>query len=681
MAFAAVHFPVDKDQSQFPLWPDNDELPVTNDNFFDQFLTFDAGDAATLGGDVLEDPPSPSILLESLEKESGGSPIGPLTIPPDSSHTESPVTPPTSHPVAIEALPTLANHVSPDPTVPTALAGDPILSNGSISDSELLHLEGISLQSSPPRRNVTAPSTPLHATAPLSPQKRSRFVDAYATVRRALPRFKPAKQEQPPQLDMADLDAIFADPKSGFDTFDLNYDEFASPTETMAQDPIGLDGLPVTPPLSSRIGFITGNLDDPFCDDVIDVPAVINPAKQLDISTPVDTPLTNEEAFFANHVAAPVNMNVSSFRQPQKAYRSTSSAEWPMEGILTDLKFNEDSSLWSSAPSSAYVTDSANSGTIASPGWWEPPQVGELSHAEPTHHRATNGNGVHSSAGHNFAIHSQQAELPYEINADMSGLMIHMPQPRTPQAAVLNINDHMLGTPAAPPSSYHIQRTPVLGRSHGHHYQQPHSSSKHGHTDRRPRPRAPSSGARHHGGAHTSPRKLHHSVSLGSLREEPPSPSPMSRHHHHPHHGYHGVPHHGSSSSSGSSSHHHHQERRQHRSSSLTMRKQRSFTRQHHHSSSKGESRTTSASATFAAGSGGGGGGGEDGGGLGGGFSFVNYDPSHGAQLMTGVAPSGSSKTKARREKEQAERSARELQLALNGDASILSKLIGKLTS
>ncbi|KAK3897838.1 hypothetical protein C8A05DRAFT_19474, partial [Staphylotrichum tortipilum] len=35
---------------------------------------------------------------------------------------------------------------------------------------------------------------------------------------------------------------------------------------------------------------------------------------------------------------------------------------------------------------------------------------------------------------------------------------------------------------------------------------------------------------------------------------------------------------------------------------------------------------------------------------------FVNYTPQDHALLMTGVAPSGSSKTKARREREAAER-------------------------
>lgn len=44
---------------------------------------------------------------------------------------------------------------------------------------------------------------------------------------------------------------------------------------------------------------------------------------------------------------------------------------------------------------------------------------------------------------------------------------------------------------------------------------------------------------------------------------------------------------------------------------------------------------------------------------------FVNFTPSDGGLLMTGVAPSGSSKTKARREREAMERRRRLSEAAL----------------
>lgn len=94
-----------------------------------------------------------------------------------------------------------------------------------------------------------------------------------------------------------------------------------------------------------------------------------------------------------------------------------------------------------------------------------------------------------------------------------------------------------------------------------------------------------------------------------------------------------------------------------HRSSSMSVRKQRSWSRREprtpnphqHHSFSAGSGCNTPATAatTPKSVSFGGGGGGVD---------FVNFTPSDKNVLMMGVAPSGSSKTKARREKEAVER-------------------------
>ncbi|TGJ84938.1 hypothetical protein E0Z10_g3847 [Xylaria hypoxylon] len=649
MAFTALQFPLDKDQNQLSLWSDNDELAITGDNFFDQFVTFDAGDAATFGGEVFEDPPSPSILLDSLKSELSNPSSQPLGLSHDFFHAEAAAG--TIEPIAFAPDTISADQVDPNSAVLAALAEDPILSNGSISDSELLRLEGISLKSSPLRGNVTIPSSPSHATlAPSSPRKHSRFVESiYATIRRAVHPSKPAKQEQYQPIDMASLDAFFDDPRSGLDIFDLNYDEFADPIIPIKQEPVDSHGLPLSPPLTGRIpnehqhsltGFVTGHLDDPFCDNLLNTPAIIHSAKHQQINTPMSTPVINSETFLHNQVMTPLNTNMGNFRHPQKAYRSTSSAEWPMEGLLTDVRYSEDVNIWSSAPSSAaYVVDNGNN-NMPSPSWWEAAQS-EILHAEPSHHhQTTNGGGFHSNGVHNISMQSQQADLPYEYNADLSGLMIHMPQPRAPPASVLSsdLGEQLLATPTLSSSNYHLQSTPTMSRTRTDRLPQHNgnNSKSYGYTDKRPRPRAPSSGARHHG-AQTSPRKLHHSMSLGYLREESQSPSPMARQHRHPQH------------LNGGHHHANHQERQQQRRSSLTVRKQRSFSRR-----PGGEPRTpsTSTSATFAAtptpGSGGGG--------IGGAMGFVNFTPSDKNQLMSGVAPSGSSKTKARREKEAHDR-------------------------
>ncbi|KAI0538828.1 hypothetical protein GGR58DRAFT_512805 [Xylaria digitata] len=631
MAFTAVQFPRDNDQSQLSLWPDNGELG-RSDNFFDQFLTFDTGDA------VFEDPPSPSILLKDLESELSNS-SQPLDLPHADFHTAT--TSATSQPVTIAPEQISTDQADLNSAIFSGLTGDPLLGNGSISDSELLHLEGISLKSSPHRGNVTAPSSPT--LAPSSPRKHNRFVESvYATFRRVAHPRKPARQEPYQPIDMTSLDAFFDDPKSGVDIFDLNCNQFINPIVPIKQEPMDGHDLPLSPPLTGRIpnehqhsltGFVTGHLDDPFYDDLLNTPTTFYSSKHQEVNTPMSTPVVNTETFLHKKVMTPLNTSMGNFRHPQKAYRNTSSAEWPMEGLLTDARFDEDINMWSSA-STAYVVDNGNN--MESPNWWEMPQASEALRGEPTRHQTTNGGGVRNNAVHNISMHNQQADLPYEYNAELSGLMIQMPQPRVPQASVLSsdLNDQLLGNHTISSSAnYHLQSTPTMTRTRTDRMPQ-YNGKSYGHTEKRPRPRAPSSGARHHG-AQTSPRKVRHSMSLGHLREEPHSPSPMARQNWHPQH------------HDGSHSHASHQERQQQRRSSLTLRKQRSFSRR-----SGGEPQTPgkSASVTFATTPTPGGGGG------GGGLDFVNFTPNDKNVLMTGVAPSGSSKTKARREQEARDR-------------------------
>ncbi|KAF2969565.1 hypothetical protein GQX73_g3996 [Xylaria multiplex] len=631
MAFTAVQFPRDNDQSQLSLWPDNGELG-RSDNFFDQFLTFDTGDA------VFEDPPSPSILLESLESELNN-PAQPLGLPRGDFHTAT--TSAVSQPISITPDPISADQIDPNSALFAGLTGDPVLGNGSISDSELLHLEGISLKSSPHRGNVTAPSSPT--LAPSSPRKHNRFVESvYATIRRVAHPRKPAKQEPYQPIDMTSIEAFFDDPKSGIDLFDLNCNQLTDPIVPIKQEPLDGHDLPLSPPLTGCIpnehqhsltGFVTGHLDDPFYDDLLNTPATMYSSKPQELNTPLNTPAINTETFLQNQVMTPLNTNMGgNFHHPQKAYRNTSSAEWPMEGLLTDARFNEDVSMWSMASSGAYMADNGNN--MESASWWETPQMSETLHSEPTRQTA-NGGAVHSNGAHNISMHNQQADLPYEYNADLSGLMIQMPQPRVPQASVLSadLNDQFLGNHTISSSAnYHLQSTPTMTRTRTDRIPQ-YNGKSYGHTEKRPRPRAPSSGARHHG-AQTSPRKMRHSMSLGHLREESHSPSPMPRQNRHSQH------------HDGSHGHSSHQERQQQRRSSLTLRKQRSFSRR---SGSEPQTPGKSVSATFATTP-------TSGGGGGGGLDFVNFTPNDKNVLMTGVAPSGSSKTKARREKEAMDR-------------------------
>ncbi|KAL6878790.1 hypothetical protein J3F83DRAFT_256551 [Trichoderma novae-zelandiae] len=219
------------------------------------------------------------------------------------------------------------------------------------------------------------------------------------------------------------------------------------------------------------------------------------------------------------------------------------------------------------------------------------------------------------NASMNQAMHSQHGELPYEYaplpDANAAGLMIHMPQPR--QAVTdMGLNAQTYLPPPPPP-------VPPTDRCN------------------RP-PRAPSSGARHRNLSSSPMRKT---------RGPSASPTPMP--------------------------------------TQLQMRNQS----RHSSTGSVSSIRSTSGRGPAAgsapntpggvrkrrsrdAGAGGGGGGG-GGGGIGfagDGIGFVNFTPNDGSILMTGVAPSGSSKTKARREKEAQEKRRRLSEAAMKAVAA-----------
>lgn len=298
-----------------------------------------------------------------------------------------------------------------------------------------------------------------------------------------------------------------------------------------------------------------------------------------------------------------------------------------------------------------------------------------------------------------------------------NALMIHMPQPRTPGSAPLlssalpgsTHHPNVAGITDATGAMYtfpgHHESTPQHHHLHLPQQQQQHNMATAirgaytDHSHRRHKPRAPSSGARYHNQhlplgagatATLSPRKVRQPSSSSSS----PSPTPhhtalgngrrsrsMSRRqsssiggsgagggvggsggglHHRksandlPQHGGIVVP------SSDTNSH--------------AIRKRRSISSWRGSSSSSGVGAGGNASSSRRNGSGsssnngdsssggfglgishgGGGGGGGSGGGAE--IGFVNYTPDDHNVLMTGVAPSGSSKTKARREKEAMER-------------------------
>ncbi|KAM0808653.1 hypothetical protein AB5N19_08996 [Seiridium cardinale] len=591
MASTTAGYQVDKEQQQLSGWPDNEELDImtSSGNFFDEYVTFDPND-------FLKDPQSPSAILDSLDDDLTNSSNDQDTLP---------VPPFTEDATSFAAQTSVAEQVDSLPIFQAQ--ADPVLGvAGSISDFELLRLEGISLKS--PGEPVRAPlSPPLLSQS--SPTKRSRFVDSvYATVRRATHRSKPTGTN----ISTAAMDVFKKGPEPRHH-FTNQYDYTINRLD-LKPEPIDSNGLPLSPPLtgkiphsgsySSKAPFVTGNLDDPFFEDFMSLPVTThNP------STPINTPALKDELFFPSGVPA-IPQNTTQILQPKQ--RNTSSAEWPVAGIIGD----DSSRHWTLTGSSSYMPDD---NALQSPSWWEDPST-PSTHAHPvSEHNGTVRNSA-ASFNHNHAIHQLQSELPYEYTSDLSGLMIHMPQPRQPQAAVLTANiPEQLMTPT------HRSRSSQHSHHNRGHYTEHHQQH------RRPKPRAPSSGARHHHGSMTSPRKpsLHHSSSRGMLihREQSVSPSPSA-----------------------------HRLQRAMSSSNISIRKQRSWSRAPrtpNPGSHSGSHPFSGGGCSPLGGDGGGGGGG------GGGIDFVNFTPGDKNVLMTGVAPSGSSKTKARREKEAADRRRR----------------------
>ncbi|KAG6234315.1 hypothetical protein E4U26_003657 [Claviceps purpurea] len=253
--------------------------------------------------------------------------------------------------------------------------------------------------------------------------------------------------------------------------------------------------------------------------------------------------------------------------------------------------------------------------TSSETGWWTPNMMsqgtGDYAHQHHQHHQQPQHLHQRSASVHVMG-HSQTPGFPYEYDAmpdtSSGGLMIHMPQPRGSQSNVA-LTDLTTNAQTFLPPPPPIPQTmlPASERSH------------------RP-PRAKSSGARH---MSCSPVRKQRMSSASPTPGEQAN-VPRSRH---------------SSGASISST----------RSSSgrlpgtmpgtpCSVRKRRSR-----------DVSGSSAGASLGSDSG---------------VGFVNFTPNDGGVLMTGVAPSGSSKTKARREKEAQERRRRLSEAAIKAVAA-----------
>ncbi|GKT90828.1 developmental regulatory protein [Colletotrichum tofieldiae] len=199
---------------------------------------------------------------------------------------------------------------------------------------------------------------------------------------------------------------------------------------------LGLGG----PPGSNGMPFCGGYVEDPFFDAGV-AGGHVPMFRRSDPTTPMDTPVLDDKGGMFYHHQQMSSGNVA----------NTSKATWPM---ATTTPQTDSHVAWSNA----YATDSLDN------QWWDGGHMDLSSNSQFQAQNARN-------ATFNLAMHTQHSELPYEYNNiaaghEMSGLMIHMPQPRTTSSPVIH---------------YQPQQQQL------HHQQHPQQM-----TERRPRmPRAP----------------------------------------------------------------------------------------------------------------------------------------------------------------------------------------------
>ncbi|KAK4131351.1 hypothetical protein BT67DRAFT_436368 [Trichocladium antarcticum] len=349
------------------------------------------------------------------------------------------------------------------------------LAGGSISDSELLKLEGLTMRS--PRIQIPQPSASVPASPPsqaTSPRKASRLEAFCSRIRNKAATFHGKSHEGETKLEPASPAARAAplmstaqmEPVRGrHRPHDLQLCREQLP---LSPPPTGvMSGHPQRPFAGSHnntsdAAFINGLLDDPF------IPG----------------------GLLGGQFAPPLQLNGGAMPQtPLETPLADGMPAWQLPMSTATSK-----PQWAPAPSPYFP---------AADNWWDP--SADAMDTDPTpldlsYH--TTANARNASMNLAIQLHQQQSfeYPPPPGTGDLAagGLMIHMPQPRGVPSAVL-----------------HGDRPT---RADHHH--------------RRPKPRAPSSGARHHQyGPGVSPRKTRAaagSASASASGRGSVSPSPKA---------------------------------------------------------------------------------------------------------------------------------------------------------
>ncbi|PHH62363.1 hypothetical protein CDD81_7225 [Ophiocordyceps australis] len=519
---------------------------------------------------------------------------------------------------------------------------------GSMSETDLSRLESISLHS--PVKNSAAAST-VAVSDPTSPtppnttvRKPKKLVEALSSTlrkaatirksRRPLPDQRAGSptpgqeshhhhqqqvqhQQQPPSHGQNGEDVSHSLPQQQQQPHQYPQLVIKPPKQRGRSRAVAHSGQSQSPPIPKqeppRTQFVHGYCDDPFGEGQAPPgsSSTMTYYGHGGIATPLESPAIKMDP--DQLPSGTSSLSVGSWQQQQ--HRHHHAQQQQQQQMVNEQ--------WTGA-GNEYITSQE-------PGWWG---LGVM----------TGGSGAEFATHHhvNLASHAQHSGMPYEYapmpDTSAAGLMIQMPQSRvgshltstTPSAVGGGANGtqaFLAPPPLPPPPQPGAQpKLPASERPH------------------RP-PRAKSSGARHLSSSpmrrqrapSASPTNGHH-----TLQHHPPPPAiPRSRH---------------SSGASISSV----------RSASGRLPGSMPGTPC---SVRKRRSRDVGMS-SMDAGPGGGNAGGGGGTSMSGDIGFVNFTPSDGSLLMTGVAPSGSSKTKARREKEAQERRRRLSEAALKAVAA-----------
>ncbi|KAK0752506.1 hypothetical protein B0T18DRAFT_426953 [Schizothecium vesticola] len=499
-----------------------------------------------------------------------------------------------------------------------------MLGAGSISDSELLKLEGLSMRSPRvhvPPSSVSMPPSPPSMSRPTSPRKAGRLEALYTRARNKVATFQgKARAQQPETVAPSQISRAQMGPAKSSSR--------PRPTGSKA---------PISPPLTASMpegmaasltstdaAFINGFISDPFADAHMHNRAMPN--------TPLHTPLMNG-SFDTNGAAS---MNPWDMPTPDMAHSFHGAAQ---------------PSFWWGDPFATHPNSSM------------PHLDMEMNIDDPEFFNTSSSTKPSSQ----LTMAPHQSFSSSTSNLSLSGLMIHMPQPRGggPPPAVLHPARYHYPPPPLPPSGpatspRRLTKAPRAPSSGARRHHCPPNPCQ----QQQPSPRKPRTASGGHPSVPSSPTaagpppsRLHRrSASMQMLRStaaavpEPSTPSSSSA-----------IRKRKSWTGRRTSSHHHQQHLENTLLSSGSPRKPPPTSRRtpslpamgtsyHHHGhynlnpqhstgmhdvEQDDDEEEEDEQPT------------EDG--------FVNYTPQDHRVLMTGVAPSGSSKTKARREREAQE--------------------------